>query len=194
MNSDTTKKLMQLCREAIDTNACGYEDEFGAMIEAAFADWELVDTRHHTVIDRRLLKRMPVGVTSPYAAVCPDGSGYICNGYEPFRGTGELCSFGGPGFDTSTKAMQAWLDANEKPAWNWPVPTDADRGKLVYYRDLSTGPWLGPLPLLVAVDGEHPYIVASMRPKARRYAVLADPNDVCSPPPADLVPGKEGER
>ena len=189
MNSDTKKKLMQLCREAIDTNACGYEDEFGAMIEAAFADWELIDTRYHTIIDRRLLERMPVGVASPYAAVCRDGSGFICNGYEPFRGTGELCSFC-PGFDTSTAAMQAWLDAKERPAWDWPVPTDADRGKLVYVRDYTTTAWTVRLRefLVVADDWFVCRYSSGMCPTSWHYAVLADPDNPDARPPEDLVP------
>ena len=199
MNSDTKKKLMQLCREAIDTNACGYEDEFGAMIEAAFADWELIDTRYHTIIDRRLLERMPVGVASPYAAVCRDGSGFICNGYEPFRGTGELCSFC-PGFDTSTAAMQAWLDAKEKPAWDWPVPhrvTASDT--LVYVRDLASQEWLlrnwaGKVGrFLCCWIGEGVTEARAGGIVTWRYAVLADPDNPDAKPPADLVPGKEGE-
>ena len=191
MNSDTKEKLMQLCREAIDTNACGCEDEFGAMIEAAFADWELIDTRYHTIIDRLLLKRMPKRKCDAYAVVCNDGTGAIYNGYETFS-CDEVCEFG-PGFDTATAAMQAWLDVNEKPAWNWPVPTDADKGKAAYCRDQKQGGWNGPYILLGIVEYSMPFVVCDVTLQGWRYAVLADPNNPCSPPPADLVLGKEGK-
>ena len=186
MNSDTKKKLMQLCREAIDTNACGYEDEFGAMIEAAFADWELIDTRHHTVIDRRLLKRMPVSVVM----LCGDGAGRVpSDASKPYNGH-PLCTWLRSGYGAPNAAMQTWLDENVKPAWNWPVPTDAERGKLVYVRDYTTTAWTVRLRefLVVADDWFVCRYSSGMCPTSWHYAVLADPDNPDARPPEDLVP------
>jgi len=272
-----------------DTCRAAWEVAAAAVAEHVRATESVIDPEHHTIIDRRLLERMPSAHTCAYAVVCFDGSGFISNGFDPFGNSGALCAFD-PGHNTSTAAMQTWLDEHEQPpwgwpvptdedegkqcyvrtvdgnepwygprrllgviagnapfitrgcngptahpyavlanpgnpgtkppvdlgasrhpepkldgkvaelvarrmaeSWNWPVPTDADRGKAVYYRDLLTGLWHGTLPLLGVVDGEFPYVVPSGRPKAWRYAVVADPNNPDTRPPADLVPGKEGE-
>ena len=164
----------------------------------ALRGFDLVETEHCTVIDRRLLERMPERECDAYAAVCNDGSGGIYNGYETFSGN-EVCEFG-PGYHASTKAMQAWLDANEKPAWNWPVPdatTPVDAP--VYVRDRENQEWklrnwAGKVSrLLCCWSGTGVTEATASGVTNWKYVVLVDPDNPAAPPPANLVPGKEGE-
>jgi len=192
MNSDSVTALvnaLEMLRLDSGTQPlkCG---QLHRQLILALEKYELVETEHCTVIDRRLLTSMPHGEVYAYAVVCFNGWGVVSNScnYNAHTAKDALVEFGGDDcqFATPNAAMQARLDEHEKPPWHWPVPTDADRGREVYFSD--TRSWCGPSILRGVIEGEFPFVVGRVaKPSGWRYAVLADPDNPDARPQNDLI-------